>query len=96
MMLSFLPLLLRALEIILMILGVVFWLWGTLPVLNKKHSIFYKLHALTVSDTVGSLCMLLALALHSPSRWVLLLTAAISLSLWNTFFSYILASVADR
>ncbi len=83
-------------EVFLMVLGLIFWLWGTLPILNKKHSLFYKLHTLTVSDTVGSLCMLLALVIHSPSNWVLLLTAAISLSLWNTFFSYILGSVADR
>ena len=83
-------------EDFLIVLGLIFWLWGTLPILNKKHSLFYKLHTLTVSDTVGSLCMLLALVIHSPSNWVLLLTAAISLSLWNTFFSYILGSVADR
>ena len=83
-------------EVFLILLGLIFWLWGTLPILNKKHSLFYKLHTLTVSDTVGSLCMLLALVIHSPSNWVLLLTAAISLSLWNTFFSYILGSVADR
>ena len=83
-------------EVFLIVLGLIFWLWGTLPILNKKHSLFYKLHTLTVSDTVGSLCMLLALVIHSPSNWVLLLTAAISLSLWNTFFSYILGSVADR
>ena len=83
-------------EVFFIVLGLIFWLWGTLPILNKKHSLFYKLHTLTVSDTVGSLCMLLALVIHSPSNWVLLLTAAISLSLWNTFFSYILGSVADR
>lgn len=93
---TFLPFLANISEVILMALGLIFWLWGTLPILNKSHSLFYKLHTLTVSDTVGSLCMLLALVIHSPSNWVLLLTAAISLSLWNTFFSYILGSVADR
>jgi multicomponent Na+:H+ antiporter subunit G len=93
---TFMNLFAQVSEVFLIVLGLIFWLWGTLPILNKKHSLFYKLHTLTVSDTVGSLCMLLALVIHSPSNWVLLLTAAISLSLWNTFFSYILGSVADR
>ena len=93
---TFMNLFAQVSEVFLIVLGLIFWLWGTVPILNKKHSLFYKLHTLTVSDTVGSLCMLLALVIHSPSNWVLLLTAAISLSLWNTFFSYILGSVADR
>ena len=77
-------------------LGLFFWLWGTLPILNNKHSIFYKLHALTVSDSVGSLLILFALFLISPNYWPLLLVTAISLSLWNTIFSYILANISDR
>ena len=83
-------------EMSLMILGLIFWMWGTLPILNKKHSLFYKLHTLTVSDTVGSLCMLLAMVIHAPQNWVLILTAAISLSLWNTFFSYVLGGAAEK
>ena len=77
-------------------LGLFFWLWGTLPILNNKHSIFYKLHTLTVSDSVGSLLILFALFLISPKNWPLLLVTAISLSLWNTIFSYILANISDR
>ena len=83
-------------EMFLMILGLVFWLWGTLPILNKTHSLFYKLHTLTVSDTVGSLCILLAMVIHGPQNWVLILTAAISLSLWNTFFSYVLGGAVEK
>ena len=93
---TLLPLIGKVIEIALMTLGLLFWLWGTLPILNKRHSLFYKLHTLTVSDTVGSLCILTALIIHSPSNWVLIVTAAISLSLWNTFFSFILGSAADR
>ena len=77
-------------------LGLFFWLWGTLPILNSKHSIFYKLHTLTVSDSVGSLLILFALFLISPNYWPLLLVTAISLSLWNTIFSYILGTISDR
>ena len=88
--------LLPIIEMSLMIRGLIFWMWGTLPILNKKHSLFYKLHTLTVSDTVGSLCMLLAMVIHAPQNWVLILTAAISLSLWNTFFSYVLGGAAEK
>jgi len=76
--------------------GLFFWLWGTFPILNKKHSIFYKLHTLTVSDSVGSLMILLALFIMSPKYWPILLVTAISLSLWNTIFSYILGNISDR
>lgn len=81
---------------ILMLIGLLFWLWGTLPIMNRQHSIFYKLHTLTVSDSVGALLILLALLLRTPQYWPLLLVAAISLSLWNTVFSYILANISDR
>ena len=78
------------------ILGLLFWLWGTLSVLNRKHTIFYKLHTLTVSDSVGSLLILLALLIRLPEYWPLLVLTAISLSLWNTIFSYIVANISGR
>jgi len=77
-------------------LGLYFWIWGTLPILNKEHSIFYKLHTLTVADSVGSLLIVVALFLLAPQYWPLLLVTAISLSLWNTIFSYILGNISDR
>ena len=77
-------------------LGLYFWIWGTLPILNKEHSIFYKLHTLTVADSVGSLLIVVALLLLAPQYWPLLLVTAISLSLWNTIFSYILGNISDR
>jgi len=54
------------------------------------------LHALTVADSVGSLLIVLALFLRAPQYWPLLLVTAISLSLWNTIFSYILGNISDR
>ena len=80
----------------ILFVGLFFWLWGTLPILNNKHSIFYKLHTLTVSDSVGSLLILFALFLMSSKYWPILLVTAISLSLWNTIFSYILGNISDR
>ena len=76
--------------------GLMFWSWGTLPILNQKHSVFYKLHTLTVSDSVGSLLILMALLFRSPQYWPLILLTAISLSLWNTIFSYIIANTSGR
>ena len=77
-------------------IGLVYWLWGTLPILNRQHSIFYKLHTLTVADSVGSLLIISALLLRAPQYWPLFLVTAISLSLWNTVLSYILGNTSDR
>ncbi len=80
----------------LIILGLLFWLWGTLPIVNKQHSLLYKLHTLTVSDSVGSLILLFGLLFRVPDYWPLLVVTAISLSIWNTIFSYIIANVAEK
>ena len=77
-------------------IGLAFWCWGTLPILNQNHTVFYKLHTLTVSDSVGSLLILMALLFRSPQYWPLILLTAISLSLWNTIFSYIIANTSGR
>ena len=73
-----------------------FWTWGTFPILNREHSIFYKLHTITVSDSVGSLLILLSLIIRFPQYWPLLVVTALSLSLWNTISSYILGNISDR
>ena len=80
---------------LLLFMGLAFWLWY-LVIVNRKHSIFYKLHALTVADSVGSILILIALVLRSPQYWPLFLVTAISLSLWNTILSYILGNISDR
>lgn len=80
----------------ILFVGLIFWLWGTLPIVNREHSIFYKLHTLTVSDSVGSLLILLALLIRAPQYWPIFLVTAISLSLWNTVFSYIIGNISDR
>lgn len=77
-------------------LGLLFWFWGTLPILNRKHTIFYKLHTLTVADSVGSLLILFALLIRMPQNWPIFVLTAISLSLWNTAFSYIVANILGR
>ena len=80
----------------ILFIGLFFWTWGTFPILNREHSIFYKLHTLTVSDSVGSLLIILSLLIRVPQYWPLLFVAAVSLALWNTISSYILGNISDR
>jgi multicomponent Na+:H+ antiporter subunit G len=87
---------LNLLSFAILFVGLIFWLWGTLPIVNREHSIFYKLHSLTVSDSVGSLLILLALLIRAPQYWPIFVVTAISLSLWNTVFSYIIGNISDR
>ena len=80
----------------LIIIGLSLWFWGTVPTLNKKYSLYYKLHTLTVSDTVGSMLIIIGLLIRDVSHWAVLLIASISLILWNTFFSYLLSKVSEK
>jgi multicomponent Na+:H+ antiporter subunit G len=73
--------------------GIVFWFWGTLPLLSKR-SVLFKLHSLSVSDTLGSIAIVFGLLLKLPSEWQLLLLAIISLAIWNTMLGYVLAYCA--
>jgi multicomponent Na+:H+ antiporter subunit G len=73
--------------------GILFWFWGTLPLLGKR-SVLFKLHSLSVSDTLGSIAIVFGLLLKLPSEWQLLLLAIISLAIWNTMLGYVLAYCA--
>ena len=81
---------------ITIIIGVILWFWGTVPILNKKHSLYYKLHTLTVADTVGSVLIIVGLLIRNYENWAILSIATISLILCNTFFSYLLATVTNK
>jgi multicomponent Na+:H+ antiporter subunit G len=74
----------------LMVIGVIFWFWGTLPLIGKR-SLFFKLHSLSVADTLGSMTIIFGLLLKIPSEWSLLLLAIITLAIWNTVLGYVFA-----
>lgn len=74
----------------LIVLGVIFWFWGTLPLLGHR-SVLFKLHSLSVADTLGSMSIVLGLLLKIPSEWPLLVLALITLAIWNTVLGYVLA-----
>lgn len=78
------------LSTLLMVIGLGFWFWGTWPLLGQR-SILYKLHSLSVSDTLGSMTMIVGLLLKIPREWPLLILALISLAIWNTVLGYVLA-----
>ena len=73
-----------------MVIGIIFWFWGTFPLLGKR-SVLFKLHSLSVADTLGSMSIIIGLLLKIPIEWPLLLLAVISLAIWNTVLGYVLA-----
>lgn len=81
----------------LIIIGIIFWFWGTLPLIGKR-SLLFKLHSLSVADTLGSMTIIFGLLLKIPSEWSLLLLAIITLAIWNTVLGYVLAycSTTDK
>ncbi|MCC0179628.1 monovalent cation/H(+) antiporter subunit G [Waterburya agarophytonicola K14] len=74
----------------LIIVGIIFWFWGTLPLLGNR-SVLFKLHSLSVSDTLGSMAIVFGLLLKIPNEWSLLILAIITLAIWNTVLGYVLA-----
>jgi multicomponent Na+:H+ antiporter subunit G len=75
-------------------IGLLFWFWGTSALLTKR-SILFKLHSLSVSDTLGSIAIVFGLLLQRPKDFPLLILAIISLALWNTMLGYVLAYCAS-
>ena len=79
------------LSLLLLGAGLLLWFWGTWPLL-EGGSYLGRLHKLSVSDTLGSVLMLLGLLLRIPDQWPLLALALLGLIVWNTIFGYVLAS----
>ena len=74
----------------LMAMGLLLWFTGTLPLLGHR-SVLFKLHSLSISDTLGSMSIIVGLLLKIPQEWPLLVLALISLAIWNTVLGYVLA-----
>ncbi|QSJ18191.1 monovalent cation/H(+) antiporter subunit G [Nostoc sp. UHCC 0702] len=72
------------------VIGIVFWFWGTSYLLGKR-SLLFKLHTLSVSDTLGSISIVFGLLLKIPREWPLLILGIICLAMWNTMLGYVLA-----
>ncbi len=74
----------------LIVIGIIFWFWGTFPLIGNR-SVLFKLHSLSVSDTLGSMIIVTGLLLKIPREWPLLILAIITLAIWNTVLGYVLA-----
>ncbi|MGF1513682.1 MAG: monovalent cation/H(+) antiporter subunit G [Elainellaceae cyanobacterium] len=77
-----------------LVAGLIFWFWGTVPLLGDR-SVLFKLHSLSVSDTLGSMSIVVGLLLRMSREWPLLVLALISLTIWNTVLGYVLAYCAS-
>ncbi|MEO0854654.1 MAG: monovalent cation/H(+) antiporter subunit G [Cyanobacteria bacterium J06648_11] len=75
---------------VLMAIGILFWFRGTWPLVGDR-SVLFKLHSLSVADTLGSMSIIVGLLLEIPREWPLLVLALISLAIWNTVLGYVLA-----
>ncbi|MEO1619882.1 MAG: monovalent cation/H(+) antiporter subunit G [Cyanobacteria bacterium J06632_3] len=84
----------NALSTTCFLVGIIFWFWGTWPLLGDR-SVLFKLHSLSVSDTLGSMLIVVGLFLQRSQEWPLLLLALISLTIWNTVLGYVLAYCAS-
>jgi multicomponent Na+:H+ antiporter subunit G len=71
-------------------IGLIFWFWGTAHLVSDR-SVLFKLHGLSVSDTLGSMLMIVGLLLKIPREWPLLILGLICLAMWNTMLGYVLA-----
>ena len=71
-------------------IGIFFWFWGTSHLVSNR-SVLFKLHGLSVADTLGSMIIIIGLLLKIPSEWPLLILGIISLAIWNTMLGYVLA-----
>ena len=74
----------------LIFMGIIFWFWGTFPLIGER-SVLFKLHSLSVADTLGSMSIVVGLLLKIPNEWPLLLLAIITLAIWNTVLGYVIA-----
>ncbi|MDB9308218.1 monovalent cation/H(+) antiporter subunit G [Aphanizomenon sp. CS-733/32] len=76
-------------------IGIVFWFWGTSHLVSNR-SVLFKLHGLSVADTLGSMMIIVGLLLKIPSEWPLLILGIISLAIWNTMLGYVLAYCSTK
>lgn len=80
----------EAASLLLLFAGLFLWFWGSWPLLEVRP-LLDRLHKLTVSDSLGSLLMLLGLLIRRPDWWPLYGLAMLGLMLWNTIFGYVIA-----
>ncbi len=71
-------------------IGLFFWIWGTLWLPGRK-TLLWKIHALGISDSLGSALIIIGLLIRSPENWAALTLALISVIFWGTSFGFVIA-----
>ncbi len=71
-------------------IGVFLWFWGSLHLAGKR-SYLWKIHAMGIADTIGTLFILAGALLRSFGNWPHVLLAMGAVAFWGTAFSIVLA-----
>jgi hypothetical protein len=71
-------------------IGVALWFWGALRLAGRRRYL-WKIHALGVSDVIGTLFILAGALLRSTENWPHVILAMGAVSFWGTAFSFVLA-----
>jgi multicomponent Na+:H+ antiporter subunit G len=75
--------------------GLIFMFWGTAHLLGGR-SVLYKLHSLSIADTLGAMLIVFGLLLKTPDALPWLILAIMSLAIWNTMLGYVLAYCSSQ
>ena len=76
-------------------IGVFLWFWGAVHLSGRK-SYLWKIHAMGIADTVGTLFILVGALLHSIENWPHVLLAMGSVAFWGTALSFVLARLGGN
>ena len=82
-------------DTVLVAAGVFLWYWGAFRLLGRK-SFFWKLHAMGIADTIGTLLILAGALLHSLENWPHVLLAMGSVLFWGTALALVLARLGGQ
>ncbi|RKX47016.1 MAG: sodium:proton antiporter [Verrucomicrobia bacterium] len=83
------------LGIVLATIGVSLWFWGGFRLAGKK-SFLWKIHALGISDTIGSIFILAGLLVRSFEYWPHIILAMAAIGFWGTALSFVLARLGNE
>jgi multicomponent Na+:H+ antiporter subunit G len=70
--------------------GVILWFWGGIRLAGRR-SFFWKVHAMGIADTIGTLFLLAGAWVHSTENGSYILLAMGSVAFWGTAFGFVLA-----
>ena len=76
-------------------IGVLLWLWGGIR-LSGRRTFLWKIHALSISDVVGTVFILAGSLVYAPGNWTHILLALGAVVFWGTAFSIVLARLSNE